>query len=111
MRLRRRTRRRFLAEVAGAGAGALVWPGLVKTLGVENAPHMKFPGEARERIAIASYPFRDFVAGRSDESGGGKMELKEFAAHVSVKFNIKKIEPWSEHFRMLDEAYLKEFRE
>lgn len=88
-----------------------MWPGLVKTLGVENAPHMKFPGEARERIAIASYPFRDFVAGRSDESGGGKMELKEFAAHVSVKFNIKKIEPWSEHFRMLDEAYLKEFRE
>jgi len=36
------------------------------------------------------------------------MELKEFAAHVSAKFNIKKIEPWSEHFRSLDKAYLEE---
>ncbi len=38
------------------------------------------------------------------------MELKEFAAHVSAKFNIKKIEPWSEHFRSLDKAYLEELR-
>lgn len=110
MRLRRRTRRRFLAEVAGAGAGALAWPGLVKTLGVENAPRMKFPAEARERIAIASYPFRDFVAGHSDAPGGGKMELKEFAAHVSEKFHIKKIEPWSEHFRSVEKARLEELR-
>src|SRR5260370_32774840 len=38
------------------------------------------------------------------------MELKEFAAHVSAKFKIKKIEPWSEHFRSLDKAYLEELR-
>ena len=38
------------------------------------------------------------------------MELKEFAAHVSGKFNIKKIEPWSPHFRSLDKAYLEELR-
>ena len=38
------------------------------------------------------------------------MELKEFAAHVSAKFNIKKIEPWSPHFRSLDRAYLEELR-
>jgi sugar phosphate isomerase/epimerase len=38
------------------------------------------------------------------------MELKEFAAHVSTKFNIKKIEPWSPHFRSLDKAYLEELR-
>ncbi len=48
------------------------------------------------------------AAGR--QAGGGKMELKEFAAHVSAKFNIKKIEPWSEHFRSLDRAYLEEVR-
>ena len=71
---------------------------------------MRFPGAARERIAIASYPFRDFVAGREDKPSGGKMELKEFAAHVEAKFNIKKIEPWSEHFRSLDRAYLEELR-
>src|SRR5258708_14317232 len=73
-------------------------------------PSMVFPTAARERIAIASYPFRDFIAGREDKGGGGKMELKEFAAHVSAKFNIKKIEPWSAHFRSLDKAYLEELR-
>ena len=72
---------------------------------------MHFPTAARERIAIASYPFRDFIAGREEKGGGsGKMELKEFAAHVSAKFNVKKIEPWSEHFRSLERAYLEELR-
>ena len=72
---------------------------------------MRFPSAARERIAIASYPFREFVAGREDKAGaGGKMELKEFAGHVGAKFNIKKIEPWSPHFRSLDKKYLEELR-
>jgi sugar phosphate isomerase/epimerase len=73
---------------------------------------MVFPTAARERIAIASYPFRDFIAGRDDKAAGGvgKMELKEFAAHVSAKFNIRKIEPWSAHFRSVDKAYLEELR-
>jgi sugar phosphate isomerase/epimerase len=69
---------------------------------------MEFPAAARERIAIASYPFRDFIVGRDAQGGSGKMELKEFAAHVSAQFNIKKIEPWSEHLRSLDKAYLEE---
>ncbi len=38
------------------------------------------------------------------------MELKEFASHVSAKFNIRKIEPWSEHFRSLEKRYLEELR-
>jgi sugar phosphate isomerase/epimerase len=73
-------------------------------------PDMHFPSEARERIAIASYPFRDFVAGRKDAAGGAKMEIKDFAAHVSEKLKISKIEPWSEHFRSLDAKYLGEVR-
>jgi sugar phosphate isomerase/epimerase len=79
-------------------------------LAAEAGPSLRFPAAARERIAIASYPFRDFIAGRKDKPGGGKMELKEFAAHVGAKFNIKKIEPWSEHFRSLEKAYLEELR-
>jgi len=112
------TRRRFLAEAAGAAAGVVVCtgvaPGLFAGVGTalaaEAGPSTRFPAAARERIAIASYPFRDFIAGREDKSGGGKLELKEFAGHVSAKFNIKKIEPWSEHFRSLDKAYLEELR-
>jgi sugar phosphate isomerase/epimerase len=110
------TRRRFLAQAAGAIG---VWPELGSMLSAnpalrtafppDSAPKMPFPGAARERVAIASYPFRDFIAGR-DEKSGGKMELKEFAAHISRRFNIKKIEPWSEHFRSLDKGYLEELR-
>jgi sugar phosphate isomerase/epimerase len=80
------------------------------TLAADAEPSVRFPTAARERIAIASYPFRDFIASRKDKSGGGKMEMKEFAAHVSAKFNIKKIEPWSPHFRSLDKGYLEELR-
>ena len=107
-----------MRQGAGAAAGAVVcagaWPGLLAGMGTALAadagPSLKFPAAARERIAIASYPFRDFIAGRTDKPGGGKMELKEFAAHVSAKFNIKKIEPWSAHFRSLEKAYLEELR-
>ena len=97
-------------EAAGAAAGAMLWPKQRIALGAIGAPHISFPTTPRERIAIASYPFRDFVAGRDDKPGSGKMELKEFAAHVSAKFNIKKIEPWSVHFRSLEKAYLEELR-
>jgi len=79
-------------------------------LAADAGPSVKFPAAARERIAIASYPFRDFIARREDKSGSGKMELKEFVAHVSARFNIKKIEPWSPHFRSLDKTYLEELR-
>jgi sugar phosphate isomerase/epimerase len=103
-------------------------------LAADAGPSMRFPTSARERIAIASYPFRDFILGREEEGNGqqhdaggprrdivngasasrrggsGKMELKEFAAHVGAKFNIKKIEPWSEHFRSLDKSYLEALR-
>ena len=71
---------------------------------------MRFPEQPRERIAIASYPFREYVAGQKDGLGGQKFELKDFSAHVAEKFNIKKIEPWSEHFRSLDQNYLEEIR-
>jgi sugar phosphate isomerase/epimerase len=107
---RQRTRRWFLAEAAGSATGVLFWPALKNAFAAESGPHIHFPAEPRERIAIASYPFRDFIVGREDKTGAGKMELKEFAAHVSAKLNIKKIEPWSAHFRSLEKAYLEELR-
>jgi sugar phosphate isomerase/epimerase len=119
--MRQTTRRRFLAEAAGSTAGVVVcagvWTELLAgswtALAAEAGPSIRFPTEARERIAIASYPFRDFILGRDEKAGSGnsgKMELKLFAAHVSAKFNIRKIEPWSEHFRSLEKGYLEEVR-
>jgi sugar phosphate isomerase/epimerase len=71
-----------------------------------------FPAAARERIAIASYPFRDFILGKSDPASPprAKMALKDFPAHVVSKFAIHKIEPWSEHFLSLESSYLEDLR-
>ena len=81
------------------------------TASVDTAqPSMRFPEQPRERVAIASYPFRNYLAGRKDALGGHKLELKDFSAHVAERFNIRKIEPWSEHFRSLDQTYLEEIR-
>lgn len=71
---------------------------------------MRFPTEPRERIAIASYPFREFIAGPRDQIAAQKMDLKDFAANCDQKLNIRKIEPWNRHFRSTDPAYLDEFR-
>lgn len=110
------TRRRFLAETANTLAGVLLLPALGHA-GADAAPHIDFPAAARERIAIASYPFRDFITpGEAREKSAAppaqtaKMELKDFAAHVVEKFKIHKIEPWSVHFISREPRYLGEMR-
>jgi sugar phosphate isomerase/epimerase len=71
---------------------------------------VQFPADARERIAIASYPFRDFIAGPGHAAAASKMDLKDFAAHCGEKLGINKIEPWNQHFPTTDAKYLEEFR-
>lgn len=81
--------------------------------GSDSAPRIAFPTEPRQRIAIASYPFRDFIAGSPGQASGSraaKIDIKDFAAHVVAKFNVNKIEPWSHHFQSTDAKYLEEFR-
>jgi sugar phosphate isomerase/epimerase len=73
------------------------------------APALHFPLQPRERIAIASYPFRAFIAGE-DCKAAKPMDLKDFAAHVAEKFQINKIEPWTGHFPSTDPKYLEQFR-
>jgi sugar phosphate isomerase/epimerase len=81
-------------------------------LGQDSAPSLRFPDQPRERISVSSYPFREFIAGRHDDKStvAGKMLLKDFAAHAAAKFNVRKIEPWSEHFLSLEPGYLDEIR-
>jgi sugar phosphate isomerase/epimerase len=100
------TRRRFLQQAATTAAGVWLSPPLAHA---SSAPNIQFPAQARERIAIASYPFREFIAG--EESKAAKpIDLKDFAAHVIEKFQINKIEPWTGHFPSTDTKYLEEFR-
>jgi len=108
-----KTRREFLSQSAMLAAGTL----LSSSRGMASAarPDIHFAADARDRIAVASYPFRDFI--RPPEHGSTtpataapKMELTEFAAHVKARFNINKVEPWSSHFRSLEPRYLDSFR-
>jgi sugar phosphate isomerase/epimerase len=102
------TRRRFLAQSALAAAGASLCPPFA--LSADSGPHVQFPTEARERVAIASYPFREFILGSHDGAAAQKINLKDFAAHCGERFSIRKIEPWNRHFRSTDAKYLEEFR-
>jgi sugar phosphate isomerase/epimerase len=81
-------------------------------LAADGGPDLRFPSQVRERLAIASYPFREVIAGPDDRrnASSSKMDLKEFAAHVVAKFKVNKIEPWSRHFRSLDGKYLEDVR-
>src|SRR5436309_1681749 len=63
------TRRKFLTRSAFAAGCALSLP---RFLQGASGPSLQFPSQPRERIAIASYPFRDFVVGIDDKTPGSK---------------------------------------
>jgi sugar phosphate isomerase/epimerase len=108
------SRRVFLKDVAAAAVAPLLTgqpEKLHRWLAEEHRPSVQFPAVARDRIAVASYPFRDFIAGARDpHATSSKMPLREFAGHVKEKFNVTRIEPWSEHFLSTDAEYLDELR-
>lgn len=108
-----KTRREFLSESAMLAASVLLAPPDAAASPVQ--PDVHFPASVRDRIAVASYPFRDFIlpaeyVSASASATPPKMELMEFAAHVKSRFNVNKIEPWSSHFRSLEPKYLDDFR-
>lgn len=84
----------------------------------DSGPSVKFPTAARDRVAVAAYPFREFIVGWKGWDGktpnsvplDQQIELKDFAAHVAAKFNVHKIEPWSPIFPSTDPKYLEQFR-
>lgn len=108
-----KTRREFLSESAMLAASVLL--ASPDAAASPAQPDVHFPASARDRIAVASYPFRDFIlpaeyVSASASATTPKMELIEFAAHVKSRFNVNKIEPWSSHFRSLEPKYLDDFR-
>src|SRR5215472_2432715 len=110
------TRRQFVTQSAGAAAGAWLLPSLARA--ASSGPSIKFPVNPRDRVAVAAYPFREFIVGWKGWDGNTpstlpraqQMELKDFAAHVVEKFNVHHIEPWSPVFPSTDSMYLEQFR-
>ena len=69
-------------------------------------PDIQLPSAPRDRLAVASYPFRNFM----DRPGHPGLKLTEFAGMVAEKFGIRNIEPLSAHFPSTEPAYLDELR-
>ncbi len=103
------TRRRFFAQCATTAAGAWLWPELARAA-ADSGPNLNFPSQPRERIGIASYPFREFIAGHDHKAGNPTIALENFAAHVIERFKVNKIEPWTGHFPSTAAKYLEQFR-
>ncbi len=107
------TRRSFLATSATAVTASLLCEA-VPVFGA-TTPNIKFPTQPRERIAIASYPFRDFIELPPGEKAEGpqhpRMPLRDFPAHVITKFNVNKVELWTGHFPSAERSYLQDLRQ
>src|SRR5258708_6987792 len=116
-RMKATSRRQFLGQCAGAAAGAWILREFARATG-RSEPGVRFPSLPRDRVAVAAYPFREFIEGWKGWDGktpstiptSHQMELKDFAAHVADKFNVHKIEPWSRLFPSTDPKYLEQFR-
>lgn len=79
-----------------------------------NAPDLKFPTEPRERLAVATWPFRAEIVSDANEYRDKMrpgVDLTDFAAKVRERFQVPGVEPLSTHFPSTDERYLKSFRE
>ncbi len=109
------TRREFLAQSAGL-AVAVSLPG--PTWAMPSSPSVNFPSDPRKRVAVATYPFREFIVGwkgwdaksPSSVPAAQQIELIGFAAHIAQKFQIHNVELWSRVFPSIEPKYLDKLR-
>ena len=108
------SRRSFLRSSMALAAGACAAPHWERLQAASRGPHLTFPTATRERIAVASWPFRFWIDSPTnkyrDRSKPG-MTLLQFPAMVVKEFQVNKIEPLGDHFASTDAAYLRRFRQ
>jgi sugar phosphate isomerase/epimerase len=108
------TRRTFLENLSVLVAGGLFTGPIANAFAdVHSKPHLSFPSPPRDRVCVASYPFRAYIespSNRDRDKNLPGMSLLDFPAHVVAKFNIHNIEPHSRHFASLEPNYLESFR-
>ncbi len=111
--MKKPSRRDFLKKSSLIAAGAAAF-GRVRVIAA-SSPSLTFPSAPRDRLAVASWPFRAIIESPSnrwarDPKQPG-IDLKEFPALVVKRFGLRNVEPLSMHFRSTDSSYLSEFRE
>jgi sugar phosphate isomerase/epimerase len=114
------SRREALKTSLATAGAALLGAGLpaIEVLAASGrtvaGPNLKFPTTTRERLAVATWPFRAVIESPKNEYRDKKqpgMDLKDFAARVKKDFAVPGVEPLSAHFAATDQRYLDEFRE
>ncbi len=85
-------------------AGGILLAGSARSL-FAKAPDIHFPVAPRERIAVASYPFRDDIV-HSGPNRPIPMPLTAFPKMVVERFNVHNVELLGEHFPSTEPAYL-----
>ncbi len=57
------TRRAFARELCAVAAGTALVPRLANAFGMptDARPHVNFPTEPRQRMAVAAWPFRAYI--------------------------------------------------
>lgn len=68
-------------------------------------PHVAFPSKPRERLAVASWPFRKLVNLKT-----GTLPLLDFPQMVVDRFGVHGVELLDEHFLSTEGAYLDKLR-
>jgi sugar phosphate isomerase/epimerase len=106
------SRREFLKHVPPLLAFAFS-PPTIATGAPPQGPHLVFPSEPRERLAVTSYPFRRLIESPTNRERDPKqpgMDLKDFAQMIATKFGIQNINPLADHFASTEPSYLESFR-
>jgi sugar phosphate isomerase/epimerase len=108
------TRRAFLEKLSVLTFGGLAAHSPSSLANYASEPHILFPAHPRDRISVASYPFRAYIVSpdnRDRDTTLPGMNLLDFPSHVVDKFHIHNIEPHSRHFTSLQLNYLDSFLE
>lgn len=82
---------------------------LQNPLAAATEPHLEFPTDPRARLAVTSWPFREFIDSstnpyRSPQKPG--IDIKNFAGMVSKKFGVHNVCLLAAHFHSTEPAYL-----
>ena len=110
--MNRPSRRQFLKHVPPVLAFAF-GPATMAAGAAPREPHLTFPTEPRERLAVTSYPFRRLIESPTNRERDPKqpgMDLKDFAQMIATKFGIHNINPLADHFSSTEPSYLDSFR-
>jgi sugar phosphate isomerase/epimerase len=82
-------------------------------LAADHGPHAVFPTEARARLSVATYPFREWITAPGNDERDSKqpgMDLATFAGRIPKEFGVHGIEPLSAHFPSTETSEVRRLR-